>query len=741
MAASRSLGQLTLDLVARIGGFVGPLDKAARASKKSTEEIQKSAKAAGVAIAAGETVAATAVTAMVTSSIKAADEANNLSKAAGITVESFTGLQFAANQSNVETGELVAAFSRLNKGITEAAFGTEKQAELFKSLGVSVRDASGEIRAGDDVLLDLADRFKGLPDGAQKSALAIELFGKSGAKLLPFLSSGSDGIRELTAQAERLGLVISGEQAAAAEQFNDNLDVLAAVSRGAGNAMAAELLPSLNELSGLLIDVAEDSNAAATSATVLAGVLKTLATAGLVIGAAFETTGQAVGAASAAIAAAAQGEFSQAWEIAKAGVTDYADTTTEAIDRINKLWSGDFAAAGKQAAEVAAVVRTSVDRQTKAQKDASKEAEILAKKLEEQVASLEIEAATLGKTTEQIKLYELSLNGATKAQIERAAAAVESIIAFEKQKKAQEEYTQLVTELRSEEEKLTDQVRERLKVLEAVKGLTDAQRADAQSRIAAAGFTETPKFAGLAPEVGGAFGELNKIDDAQAKLEDWYATQLEMLDSYRAQRRDLTAVWDEQELALKQQHETALAGIEQARQLAQLSAAQSTFGELADLTKTFAGEQSGIYKIMFAAQKGFAIAQSLIAIQQGIAQAAANPFPANLAAMATVAAATASIIGNIQAVGMAHDGIDSVPQDGTWLLQKGERVTTAETSAKLDQTLANIQAGMGGSGAGGKPVQVTVNMPGITNAREARQASGSVQRAIAQGVGAAARFT
>ncbi|MGI9827321.1 hypothetical protein, partial [Riemerella anatipestifer] len=89
-------------------------------------------------------------------------------------------------------------------------------------------------------------------------------------------------------------------------------------------------------------------------------------------------------------------------------------------------------------------------------------------------------------------------------------------------------------------------------------------------------------------------------------------------------------------------------------------------------------------------QKAAAIAQSIIAIQQGIAMAAANPFPYNLAAMASVAASTASIVSNISAVGMAHDGLDSVPETGTWLLQKGERVTTAKTSAKLDATLDRV---------------------------------------------------
>ena len=73
-------------------------------------------------------------------------------------------------------------------------------------------------------------------------------------------------------------------------------------------------------------------------------------------------------------------------------------------------------------------------------------------------------------------------------------------------------------------------------------------------------------------------------------------------------------------------------------------------GSMVDMLETAGDKQSGIYKAMFAANKAFAIAQSLVAIQQGVAQAAANPFPYNLAAMASVAAATASIVANIKSV-------------------------------------------------------------------------------------------
>lgn len=104
----------------------------------------------------------------------------------------------------------------------------------------------------------------------------------------------------------------------------------------------------------------------------------------------------------------------------------------------------------------------------------------------------------------------------------------------------------------------------------------------------------------------------------------------------------------EQQMA--QENADRLAQIEQAKTSMLLSTGEQTFGSLAALAKEHAGEQSALYKTMFAASKAFSIAQSLVAIQTGIALAAANPWPANLAAMASVAAATAGIVSDIASV-------------------------------------------------------------------------------------------
>nr|HEO9997381.1 phage tail tape measure protein [Klebsiella pneumoniae subsp. pneumoniae] len=262
-------------------------------------------------------------------------------------------------------------------------------------------------------------------------------------------------------------------------------------------------------------------------------------------------------------------------------------------------------------------------------------------------------------------------------------------------------FRDLQEELLSPEEKLLKTTKERLKVLQDIQGIPGVSQDEvkkAAKAITKDSFADMPKFTGIDSMFGGQLGELRKVDDAQKEQEKWYQNQLDLLEQNRQARSDLNEEWDARELELKRKHQDEMNRLDEARNQLMLSSVVDGLGSMVEMTRTAFGEQSDIYKAAFAVQKAAAIAQSIIAIQQGIAMAAANPFPYNLGAMASVAASTAGIVSNIAAVGMAHDGIDAVPETGTWLLQKGERVTTAATSAKLDATLDRVATQSTGGG-------------------------------------------
>lgn len=158
---------------------------------------------------------------------------------------------------------------------------------------------------------------------------------------------------------------------------------------------------------------------------------------------------------------------------------------------------------------------------------------------------------------------------------------------------------------------------------------------------------------------------------------------------------------------------------------------EALFGDLAGFAKSFVGEQSGIYRALFAVEKGFAIAQSAMAIQQSVAKAMAVGFPQNIPIIGQAVMQGAEIVSNIKSismpVGQAHDGIASVPREGTWVLDKNERVVKADDNKKLSRFLDNSE--------GSKPnvnVNVTVSMDGNSNV-ESNSAYG---KQVGQGIAA-----
>lgn len=196
---------------------------------------------------------------MIKSAIDAADHLNKLSQKIGISVEALSTLRFAAQLSDVSLETLQKGIKGLSQNITEANTGIGDGAQVFEALGVSVKNADGSMKSTEAVLLQVADVFANLEDGAVKTALAVKLFGKSGMDMIPLLNQGAAGINQLTAEAERLGLKLTTETARSAEAFNDNLTALKASSSALGISLARDFLPELTNITNAMREAADDS--------------------------------------------------------------------------------------------------------------------------------------------------------------------------------------------------------------------------------------------------------------------------------------------------------------------------------------------------------------------------------------------------------------------------------------------------------------------------------------------------
>lgn len=166
--------------------------------------------------------AASAIANMFSSVVDAGDAFSKLSAKTGASVEFLSGLDYAAKLADVSMEEVTLSLNVLNRSIAEAASGGAS-GKTFKDLGVSIRDAGGEIRSTEDIFMDLADALARLPNAATRAAAAQDLLGRGSAALGPLLKDGAAGMRELMAEAGKRGLIMTGAEAAAAERFNDAL--------------------------------------------------------------------------------------------------------------------------------------------------------------------------------------------------------------------------------------------------------------------------------------------------------------------------------------------------------------------------------------------------------------------------------------------------------------------------------------------------------------------------------------
>lgn len=284
----------------------------------------------GVLANLGVGVSLAGIGAMIKSSIDSADALDEMAQRTGIAVESLSLLVPTAELSAVSTEKFEAGLKKLATGMLEAATGSEASAQNFEALGVAVQNQDGTLRDSEQVLLDLADRFKAMPDGAEKAALAVDIFGKAGAEMIPFLNQGRDGIGALKQEAAELGLQLSADTAAQAGNFNDALDKLKLATQSIGNQIIASLLPALNDMAGGMVESAKQGG---TLRTILDGVvlvLKTLALGVATVGKAFVALGEAIGGGVAAAVEALKGNT----DGAKAIIADLKGSLIQRLDEL-----------------------------------------------------------------------------------------------------------------------------------------------------------------------------------------------------------------------------------------------------------------------------------------------------------------------------------------------------------------------------------------------------------------------
>ncbi|HHO3538593.1 TPA: phage tail length tape measure family protein [Klebsiella pneumoniae] len=228
--------------------------------------------------------------------------------------------------------------------------------------------------------------------------------------------------------------------------------------------------------------------------------------------------------------------------------------------------------------------------------------------------------------------------------------------------KTLDDYRKMQEQVKTKDERTNDLLKTRLELLEKARatgqlkpGEYEKTRADIYqntdmqlpSTVRNVVGNQTPTGGQLSGTFEGMQGQINEYDQAQQELQRWLAAQEEAY----AKAGEITAEGEARITSIRQRAADANQVIEAQKNTIISAATQSLFDSTADIMRTGFGEQSAIYKVAFAASKAFAIADSMVKIQQAIASGAVSaPYPANIIAMASIAAQTASIVSNIQAV-------------------------------------------------------------------------------------------
>lgn len=697
--ASRSLGTLTLNLVAETGGFVKGMDKSERRSKKWRKQVEQDAKKAGKAMGVGMAAAAAGLAVLYTNAARSADQLAKMSDRVGEAPERLASLQHAAELTGAGAETMNSSLARMVKRLGEAANGTGSAINTIEDLGLAT-DAFFMMSPADQ-FAKISDKISALNTQQEKAAAAAAIFGREGLALVNTMALGSEGLAAMEVEAEQLGLTMSRIDLAKIESANDSFERAKVVSQGFGRSLAVEVAPILDAVATLFVDSAKEAGG---FGQVTRDVVKS-ASRGLGVmadgihGIKLLYKGLIV------VVSEVVNSETQLYAKLDKSVTNLLNKIPGVEAEQSKMLQNLSESVGANAEAIREEYQALLLEPIPSEKiktfieDAYKKSEEQAKAVAER-SSLNIPLSA------DLSNVDASL-GSRKDQKEAAKKlAKEAEEAQKRQQKIQEDYQRLVQDLRTDEEALTDQVRERLAVLEAVSTISDQQRNETLSRIAGDAFSDAPEMASTTDQEG--------IDESRAELEAWYADQLLMLDKFRSERADLSATWDEQELALKQEHEESLTELSQANELLRRQQMIDGYMSILDVASSYfegmEGKEAGYARAALTLGSALldekkreslkSIVMSTHTAAMGAYQSLASiPFVGPvLGAVAAGGIYAAGASATASVMGMAHDGIDSIPEDGTWLLQKGERVTTANTSAKLDTTLNNIQRDMQGMG-------------------------------------------
>lgn len=181
--------------------------------------------------------------------IEYASGIQDASERTGASVESYQALVNALGLVGGSAEDADMAFKTFNKGMAEAASGGDKNfLGLMKKMKIPIKNSSGEVRGLIDTLPDLADAFAKNTNPAVRTRMALELFGRSGLKMIPIMAKGRKAVEQWVTEQKRLGLIVGDESIAAMDDLGDSIGIVNTQIRSQLTVAIAKLVPVIQPM-------------------------------------------------------------------------------------------------------------------------------------------------------------------------------------------------------------------------------------------------------------------------------------------------------------------------------------------------------------------------------------------------------------------------------------------------------------------------------------------------------------
>lgn len=784
---SAKLGTLTLDLVTKIGNFVGPIKESEKQVKTSFASMQKDVLAYGAIAVSGATAAGAAVFAMAKTYADAAQELKTFAAISNATTQEFQAMSAAAQSVDINPDKLADQLKDFNEKLGEfITIGSGGAVDFFEQIAIQTEGSAEGARklalemqnlSGPQALQLYVDKLEEAGVSQQQMSFYLESMASDTTNLIPLLKNGGEGFKFWADAAERYGLIMDESAIQKASEFKVQLKLLDMQVQGAKNQFIQGLMPALVSVGDAMSGATTETDLMSDAGETLGGVFKGVAATGMGVYAVIKLLSNAIAGlsfdalnAKKNVDLAAEGgtwaDKLPGLRLAKtlitgatvarapnSGISMAAADNAKVMDDIGTSITTLFtntvneatAAMAKNQSGQAGVIKGS-DEWIKKQNQAANAINAATKALKEQQAQARDSIAyeyldDFAKFAEDYKRQVTEI-GKANFGAEEASYIAKAKSRYEF---AEEMYLRQITEeintfKWSEEEKLkyafetqrimisesgkyNNELKElKLKALDEQHAIElrktqwhalEMRQTLEDSIIGLSGgaddifakSTMTPQeYSQWALESNRSKAQVALKNDRVNVERDIMTSDAYSTDDDRYQALlDAHKEYRDGVYAIDLQYDQSVKDLAQSQMLQQLdmwqgifSSGQTTFAQLTQSVKNNAGEQSTAYRIAFAGQQAFSIASSLVAAWTAYTQAFADPsamtLPQKFAGGTAVMGALMPAIATISSIGidgMAHNGIDNIPKEGTWLLDGGERVLNPQQNKDLTNYLAN----------------------------------------------------